>query len=266
MGDFSRQYRLDRTAQATIGSGRNPPLLSSSKHMQSPDIIYEDRHLVAVMKPARIPVASEDSGDQTLLEIVRAWNVARQADGKKGYCVPIHFLDRPVSGVILFALSSKGAERLNELFRQRDMHKTYIALCQGVPVQAEGTLEHWLAKDRDENRARVVRAGAPDGKKCLLSYRVLAEVGGRALMEVKPVTGRSHQIRAQMATIGCPLVGDVKYGAPKTWEGRVALHAARLEFSHPVGGAPMKLLAPIPGYWREIWPSAFPATQDIIFP
>lgn len=231
-----------------------------------PEIIYEDRHLVALVKPARIPVASEDSGDQTLLDIVRAWNASRQAEGKKGYCVPIHFLDRPVSGVILFAISSKAATRLNELFRDREMNKTYVAVTSAVPRERAGTLEHWLAKDRDENRAQVVKSGAKDGKKCLLMYRVVATADGKALVEVKPVTGRSHQIRAQMAAIGCPLVGDVKYGAKGGWDGRVALHAARLEFTHPVGGEAMRLLAPVPDYWREIWPSAFPVTQDILFP
>lgn len=234
--------------------------------MQAPKIIYEDRHLVAVMKPARVPVASEDSGDQTLLAMVRAWNASRQVDGKKGYCVPIHFLDRPVSGVILFAVSSKAATRLNELFRGREMNKTYVAITRGVPGVAAGTLEHWLAKDRNDNRAMVVKPGSTDGKKCLLHYKILAVKDGRALVEVKPVTGRSHQIRAQFAATGCPLVGDVKYGADQAWDGRVALHAARLEFSHPVGGAPMKLLAPLPDYWREIWSSPFPTTQDIIFP
>ena len=221
---------------------------------------------MAVVKPARIPVASEDSGDQTLLEMVRAWNGSRQAEGKKGYCVPIHFLDRPVSGVILFAISSKAATRLNELFRDREMNKTYVAVTSAVPHELEGTLEHWLAKDRHENRAVVVKPGSKDGKKCLLKYRVLASVGSNALIEVKPVTGRSHQIRAQLAAIGCPLMGDVKYGAKGGWDGRVALHAARLEFKHPVGGEPMRLLAPVPDYWREIWPSAFPTTQDLLFP
>ncbi len=234
--------------------------------MQIPNIIYEDRHLVALLKPARLPVASEGSGDETLLDVVRRWHAAKQTEGKKGYCVPIHFLDRPVSGVILFAVSSKAAARLNELFRDREMNKTYVAVTTAIPKEAEGTLEHWLAKDKDQNRAMIVKPGSKDGKKCVLSYRVLATSGGQAMVEVKPVTGRSHQIRAQMAAIGCPLVGDTKYGAKAHWDGRVALHAARLEFLHPVGGEPMKLLAPIPNYWGEIWMSAFPVTQDIIFP
>jgi 23S rRNA pseudouridine1911/1915/1917 synthase len=234
--------------------------------MQSLEIIYEDRHLVAVMKPARIPVASESSGDDTLLAMVRAWNGGRQDEGKKGYCVPIHFLDRPVSGVILFALSSKGATRLNELFRGREIQKTYVAVIEGRPKDEAAVLEHWLVKDRDDNKASVVKSGHPDAKKCVLSYRVLASVGQLSLVEVKPITGRSHQIRAQFAAIDCPLWGDLKYGASTGWDGKVALHAARLEFKHPVGGVPMKLCARIPEYWRTIWSASFPETADIIFP
>jgi len=234
--------------------------------MQLPEIIYEDHHLVAVNKPAGIPVASEETGSVTLLEMVRHWNAIRQAEGKKGYCVPIHFLDRPVSGVVLFALSSKAAGRLNALFRDRTIHKTYVALASPPPQKSQATLEHWLIKDRDDNRASVAPTETKDAKKCTLSYRVIGTLENRALLEVRPITGRSHQIRAQMAAIGSPLIGDVKYGARSAWEKRVALHAARLEFNHPVGDKAMKLLAPVPDYWRDIWSSDFPSGQDIIFP
>lgn len=234
--------------------------------MQLPEIIYEDHHLVAVNKPAGIPVAGEETGSITLLEMVRHWNAARQVEGKKGYCVPIHFLDRPVSGVVLFALSSKAAGRLNALFRNRNIHKTYVALASPPPHKGHATLEHWLIKDRDDNRAIVSHGETKDAKKCTLSYRVIGTAANTALLEVKPITGRSHQIRAQMAAIGSPLMGDVKYGARTTWEKRVALHAARLEFNHPVGDKTMKLLAPVPDYWRDIWSSDFPSGEDIIFP
>lgn len=233
--------------------------------MQSPEIIYEDRHLVAVSKPARIPVASESSGDETLLEMVRAWNSRRQDPGKKGYCVPIHFLDRPVSGVILFALSSKGAARLNEIFRGRQVKKTYVAIVEGKPSAEDAVLEHWLAKDREENKATVVDSLHKDAKKCVLSYRVLSTDGSLSLIQVEPVTGRSHQIRAQFAAIGCPLFGDVKYGASAGWEGRVALHAASLKFKHPVGSHPMQLFAPLPDYWKEIWRVDYPQSSDILY-
>lgn len=232
--------------------------------MQLPEIIYEDRHMVAANKPARVPVASEDSGDMTLLSMVREWNKLRQEPGKKGYCVPIHFLDRPVSGVILFAISSKAASRLNQMFRDRLMHKTYVAIVHGAPESSEGKLEHWLSKDREENFAKIVSSKHEDAKRCVLSFRVLATVEGRSLVQVNPVTGRSHQIRAQFSAIGCPLVGDTKYGAATSWDGRVALHAFSLRFSHPVGGLAMNLTAPLPDYWRELWSGQLPDLNEII--
>jgi 23S rRNA pseudouridine1911/1915/1917 synthase len=231
--------------------------------MQMPEIIYEDRHMVAVNKPARVPVASEDSGDLTLLSMVREWNKLRQEPGKKGYCVPIHFLDRPVSGVILFAISSKGASRLNQMFRDRLMHKTYLAVVQGTPGSSEGQLEHWLAKDHNENFSKVVSAKSEDAKKCVLNFSVLATGEGRSIVKVNPITGRSHQIRAQFAAIGCPLLGDTKYGAVSSWDGRVALHAATLKFAHPVGGIAMSLAAKLPAYWREVWSGQLPDVTDI---
>ena len=231
--------------------------------MQSPEIIYEDRHLVAVIKPARVPVASEDSGDTTLLSIVREWNKARQSTGKKGYCVPIHFLDRPVSGVILFAISSKAAARLNALFRDRLMKKTYLAVVHDAPELSDGKLEHWLSKDRDENFSKVVSPNTVDAKKCVLTFQVVAKGEGTSLIQVNPVTGRSHQIRAQFAAIGCPLLGDTKYGASNSWDGRIALHAMNLSFPHPVGGNPMSLSAPVPDYWQEIWSKEFPDMQSM---
>lgn len=244
----------------TMSRGQGPRLTPETL-----DIIFEDRHFIAINKPARVPVASEDQGDLTLLDVVRAWNSARQTEGKKGYCVPIHFLDRPVSGVILFGLSSKGAARLNEQFRNRSLAKTYIAITEHIPREPKAKLEHWLAKNRDANVTKVSHPKDPDAKRSELSYRVLATSQGRALVEVKPVTGRSHQIRAQMAAIGCPLVGDIKYGAASAWEGRVALHAAKLEIKHPVGGELLQLKAPIPAYWThaedsslKIWSGAWP--------
>jgi 23S rRNA pseudouridine1911/1915/1917 synthase len=231
--------------------------------MQGLEIIYEDHHLVAVNKPARVPTASEKSGDESLLEMVRRWNSERQVEGKKGYCVPIHFLDRPVSGVVLFALSSKAATRLNEQFRQRTIKKTYIAASTGRLAKQRDTLEHWLSKDHDENYSHVVSDKDPDAKKCVLHYSTRAVADSVTLLEVNPVTGRSHQIRAQLAAIGCPLVGDTKYGAECAWDGRVALHALSLNFTHPVGSRPMTLSAKIPEYWREIWPGSVLELQNL---
>jgi 23S rRNA pseudouridine1911/1915/1917 synthase len=222
------------------------------------EILFQDQHLIAVNKPARLSVASDHSGDDTLLEQVRLWNSDRQQDGKKGYCVPIHFLDRPVSGLVLFGLSSKGAARLNEMFRQRRLQKIYIALVEGCPSQAEGQLEHYLAKDKRSNVGRVSGANDPEAKLSRLCYKLIATEGHRSWLRVTPETGRSHQIRIQLASMGTPIVGDSKYGASDGWGGKIALHAFALQLKHPVGSASLNLEAPLPDHWHELWPSNWP--------
>ena len=221
-------------------------------------ILYADNHLVAVCKPARILTASDASGDDTLLARVRRWNEDRQVEGRKGYCVPIHFLDRPVSGLVLFGLSSKGAARLNEQFRQRLLSKTYVAIVHGRPAATEGRLEHYLAKDKQQNITRLTGAGDPDGKRSVLSYRVMAERGGLSWLQVNPETGRSHQIRVQLASMGTPIWGDRKYGAPESWEGCIALHALQLDLKHPTGKEKFQIKAPLPATWRDVWPEPWP--------
>ncbi len=222
------------------------------------DILYQDHHLIVVNKPARVPVASEDSGDQTLLSMVRRWNSSRQIEGKKGYCVPIHFLDRPVSGAVIFALSSKGAARLNQLFKTHQVQKTYYAVSASFPPQKTGRLVQWMVKDHDANVSRLAHENEANAKKCELTYDVLGQELDKTLFEVRPVTGRSHQIRVQLAGLGCPLIGDVKYGARDGWHGRVALHAAKIEFEHPVSKQPLVVKAIVPRYWQEIWQGRFP--------
>ncbi len=224
-------------------------------------ILFQDHHLVAVSKPARLPVASDHSGDETLLERVRAWNSERQEAGKKGYCVPIHFLDRPVSGLVLFGLSSKGAARLNEMFRKRQLNKIYVAVVEGIPREPRGRLEHFLAKDKNSNLTRITGAKDPEGKRSVLDYEVIATHGHRSWIRVEPETGRSHQIRVQLASLGTPIVGDGKYGSSTNWDGRIALHAFCLHLKHPVGGKPLSLEAPLPAYWNEIWPEPWPLQE-----
>lgn len=221
-------------------------------------IIHEDRHLVAVVKAARLPTASDASGDRTLLSLVRDWNAERQVEGRKGYCVPIHFLDRPVSGLVVFALSSKAAGRLNEQFRNRSLKKLYYAIVEGCPAAPEGQLVHHLKKDKGENFVSIVPPSDSEGKRCLLHYRVLETRKGLSWVEVLPETGRSHQIRVQLASLGTPIYGDKKYGAKHGWDGRIALHAAELTIKHPVGAERLPLRAPIDAAWKDIWPGAFP--------
>ena len=210
------------------------------------EIIDRDRHFVVVNKPAGVGVGTDDSRDETLLERVRAWYQAEVSPSGKGYCVPIHFLDRPVSGAIVFALSSKAAARLNDQFKKRRVSKQYLAIVRGRPAQDEAELRHHLVKDRGRNVTRTTSADDPDGKECVLSYKVVASDGSYSALLVKPVTGRSHQIRVQLATLGTPICGDLKYGDTKPWHERIALHALHLSIEHPTEKTPMNFTAPLP--------------------
>ncbi len=223
-----------------------------SVSMNSTDILYSDHHFVAVNKAAGIPVGSEETGAETLLSMVRTWNSGRQVEGKKGYCSPIHFLDRPVSGVVLFGLSSKATSRLNELFRSKAISKTYLAVTSAVPMEPHGRLEHWLIKGEQQNVTKIGTSVDKGAKKSVLTYKVLDTILGKTLIEVRPETGRTHQIRVQLSSIGCPLFGDVKYGCKNPWNMRIALHAYLLEFKHPVGGQLMRIMAPLPDYWSDL--------------
>jgi 23S rRNA pseudouridine1911/1915/1917 synthase len=218
------------------------------------DIIYQDNHFVAINKPARLPVASDASGDETLLEQVRQWNTARQVEGRKGYCVPIHFLDRPVSGIVLFAISSKAATRLNEIFRSRQIKKEYLAVIECHPSKLpSGRIETWLSKDHDQNLTSVSTSKDPEAKRSILTVTPQKSLSAKThLVLVQPETGRSHQIRAQLASVGCPIYGDVKYGGSRTWHNRIALHAWRLSFAHPVGKELLSFECKLPDYWQEL--------------
>lgn len=223
-------------------------------------ILAVDRHFVVINKPARIGIGQDSSQDESLLEQVRAWYQAEvNAAGNKGYCVPIHFLDRPVSGAVVFALSSKAAARLNEQFRTRKIQKHYLALVHGRPPVAQGTLDDFMVKDHNQNVSRIAHAGAADAKRCRLHYETIAHGSGNSLLLVKPETGRSHQIRVQLSHMGCPIYGDQKYGSSKDWQQRIALHAWQLIFEHPTTKTPVQITAPLPAYWRAILPPSLPA-------
>lgn len=214
-------------------------------------IIHEDNHLLVVDKPAGLLAQGDRSGDPTLNDLAKEY--LRRKYHKPGniYLGLVHRLDRNVSGVVVLARTSKAASRLSAAFREKTVQKTYRALVHGCPASPAGSLTAWLAKEGD--RQGVTRAAEHEfdgARECLLRYRVLERSEERSLLEVIPITGRRHQIRAQLALIGCPLLGDVKYGAPRPLPGhRVALHAFQLAFNHPVGGAPVRFQAPLPADW-----------------
>lgn len=204
-------------------------------------ILFEDKHCVVVDKPARLLVASDKTGDETLLGIVRAYNESKQEPGKKGYLVPLHFLDRPVSGVIIFARSSKAASRLSDDFRKRRIKKIYEAWVEGEVQPKSNHLVDFLVKDRESNKVRTVSETHPEGKRSALDYEVVERKSGLTRVNITLGTGRSHQIRVQFASRGWPIVGDRKYGSKLDCGGRIALRAIYLEFTHPVSKEIVKI-------------------------
>ena len=222
------------------------------------NVLFEDNHCIAVVKPAGMPVQGDASGDRSLLDLVGAYLKATHAKPGAAFVGLVHRLDRPVGGIVVFGKTSKGASRLSEQFRTHHVLKTYWAVVEGAPVQGEGSVIQWIRKDRATNIAEAFDTEVPDAKRAELSYRVLRSRDGMTLVEVTPLTGRSHQIRLAMRSLGCPIVGDAKYGAKKALGGTIALFAVGLTFTTPVGDAPVVLHA------RPEW-TFFPI-EDIALP
>jgi 23S rRNA pseudouridine1911/1915/1917 synthase len=197
-------------------------------------VLYVDNHLLAVEKPACLPTVGDSSGDESLLDRARRWVEVEFGKPGRAFLGVVHRLDRPVSGVVVFARTSKAASRLTDQFREREVKKTYLAVCDAAPAESAGVVEQWLEKDSATNRVRV--RGAPTGraKLAVTRWRVLSRSQGRTLVELLPETGRSHQLRVAMASLGSPIAGDVKYGADGVLPDKsIALHAARLALVHP---------------------------------
>jgi 23S rRNA pseudouridine1911/1915/1917 synthase len=216
------------------------------------DVLYEDNHCLAVSKPAGLLVQGDRTGDPTLLDV--ATQYLRQRYGKPGrvFLGVVHRLDRPVSGVVLLARTSKAAARLAEQFRLGQIRKEYLALVEAPPPATSGTLEHHLAKDSASNRTRIVAAGTPGSRHARLHYRLRARHRGGTLLEVVPETGRSHQIRVQLAACGAVIVGDVRYGSRHRLGSMLALHASQLEFEHPTRHDRVVVEAALPDSWQAL--------------
>jgi len=198
-------------------------------------ILYEDNHLLVVNKPAGRLVQGDRTGDTSLLEELKDYIGKKYNKPGKVFLGVVHRLDRPVSGVLLFARTSKALTRLNQQFQSRIVQKTYWAVVDRLPEPQSNTLIHWIKKDREKNKVAVHDKIVSESKRAELSYSLLTENKRHFLLEVIPVTGRPHQIRAQLARIHCPIVGDLKYGSKKTnSDGNISLHAQALIFEHPV--------------------------------
>ena len=199
----------------------------------APAILLEDNHCLVIAKPAGLLTVGDDTGDETAADLARAY--LRERYGKPGnvFLGVVHRLDRPVSGALLFARTSKAASRLSDQFRRGTVQKTYFAAVEGRVDAGSGELVDWLCKDRSRNHVSVVKPTVRGARKCRLRYRVIESGQNQTLLEIRPLTGRSHQIRVQLANLGHPIVGDLRYGAQDALGARIMLHAARLEFIHP---------------------------------
>ncbi len=214
-------------------------------------IIYEDNHLLVINKLPGEIVQGDKTGDTPLSEILKDY--IKQRDAKPGNVflgVP-HRLDRPVSGLCIFAKTSKALERLNAMFRDGSVHKTYYALCCNAPGQKEALLEDWMERNERLNKSFVTRKPGPQAKLARLRYRHIGDTDRYHLLEVELLTGRHHQIRCQLAHIGCPIKGDLKYGAPRSNpDGGICLHAGNITFVHPVKKESLRLQVPPPQSWK----------------
>lgn len=218
------------------------------------DILYEDNHLIAINKRAGDIVQVDETGDEPLDEKVKKYIAAKYNKPNGAFLGVVHRLDRPVSGLILFAKTSKALERMNAVFKNREVRKTYFAVVKNKPARLEGNLVHWLVKNPQKNVVSAYNKEVPGSQRSELDYKLIGEVGGFYLLQVNPLTGRSHQIRVQLSTMNCPIVGDNKYGYPRgSRKGSICLHARKLEFIHPVQKEPITIFAtlPIDGFWER---------------
>jgi 23S rRNA pseudouridine1911/1915/1917 synthase len=210
-------------------------------------VVYEDNHLIIVNKSASEIVQGDKTGDTPLAETVKAYLKEKYQKPGNVFIGVTHRLDRPVSGLVVFAKTSKALTRLNEMFRTSEVKKTYWAIVKQCPPQMEGELVHYLVRNEKQNKSYAYDREVPNSKKAILHYRVIGHSENYFLLEVDLKTGRHHQIRCQLAKMGCPIKGDLKYGAPRSNpDGSICLHSRRVQFTHPVSKECINVTAPVP--------------------
>ena len=210
-------------------------------------VVYEDNHIIVVNKTASEIVQADKTGDMPLSEIVKQYLKEKYQKPGNVFLGVTHRLDRPVSGLVVFAKTSKALTRLNEMFRTSVVKKTYWAVVKNAPKEPEGELVHFLVRNEKQNKSYAYDKEVPKSKKAILDYRLIGRSENYYLLEVDLKTGRHHQIRCQLAKMGCPIKGDLKYGSPRSNpDGSICLHARRIRFVHPVSKELIELEAPLP--------------------
>ena len=218
-------------------------------------VLYEDNHIIVVNKESGEIVQGDKTGDTPLSDFVKEYIKVKYAKPGNVFLGVTHRLDRPVSGLVIFARTSKALSRLNEMFRTGEVHKTYWAIVKNRPSQAEGRLTHWIVRNEKLNKSFAYDHEVKDSKKAVLDYRLIASGDSFHILEIRLFTGRHHQIRCQLAAMGCPIRGDLKYGARRSNpDGSISLLSRHVEFVHPVSKQKIVLDAPLPNdpLWKKI--------------
>ncbi len=225
------------------------------------NVIYEDNHILIVNKAPGEIVQGDKTGDRPLVEELKQWLKAKYAKPGNVFCGVVHRLDRPVGGLVIFAKTSKALTRLNEMFRNGEVKKTYWAITRNMPPKREDTLIHYITSVERNNKSYASTVEKKGSQKAILSYRHIASSERYHLIEVNLMTGRKHQIRVQLASIGCPIKGDLKYGDKRSNpDGSISLMAHRIQFTHPVSGKEIDVTAPLPD--DNLWQALASSSQE----
>ena len=218
-------------------------------------VLYEDNHIIIVYKEAGEIVQGDKSGDEPLSETVRRWIKEKYQKPGNVFLGIVHRLDRPVSGLVIFAKTSRALARLNNMFRNGEVHKTYWAIVTRPPFEPEATLTDWLVRNERQNKSYAYNHQVPTSKKSILHYKIINRSDRYTLLEINLMTGRHHQIRCQLSNMDCPIKGDLKYGAPRSNpDGSISLLSHRVEFVHPVSKENICIESPLPDdtLWHAI--------------
>ncbi len=218
-------------------------------------VVYEDNHIIIVAKSSGEIVQGDKTGDVPLSETVKQYIKEKYHKPGNVFLGVVHRLDRPVSGLVVFAKTSKALSRLCNMFRDGEVHKTYWAITKNQPKQPQGTITSWLVRNEKQNKSYSYDREVPNSKKAILKYRLIGHTDNYSLLEVNLLTGRHHQIRCQLASIGCAIKGDLKYGAPRSNpDGSISLLSRRVQFIHPVSKEQIDIFSPIPeeNLWHDI--------------